>query len=59
VVLESYGVDEIFEVTGRFDIICIIDEDTMEHLNDILEKIRAIDGVNHTETFTVLKTRFG
>jgi len=53
--IKSFGVHSIFEVTGRFDIICMVPSTDMEKVNDILEKIRSTIGVIHTETFTVLK----
>lgn len=53
--IKSCGIDAIYEVTGRFDIICMVPNLEREQVNDVLEKIRTIEGVNHTETFTVLK----
>jgi Lrp/AsnC family transcriptional regulator of lysine biosynthesis len=53
--IKSYGVDSLYEVTGRFDIICIVPSHNMEKINDVLERIRTTQGVLHTETFTVLK----
>lgn len=52
--IKSINVDTIYEVTGRFDIICHIPSNERNIVNDTLEEIRAIDGVLHTETFTVL-----
>ena len=52
--IKSFGVDRIYEVTGRFDIICMIPAFEIEKVNNILEQIRTIEGVLHTETFTVL-----
>ena len=52
--IKSLGVSEIYEVTGRFDIIASIPMHDIELVNNMLEKIRAIQGVLHTETFTVL-----
>ena len=46
---------EIYEVTGRFDIIAFVPSTEREKVNQTLEKIRQIKGVNDTETFTVLK----
>jgi DNA-binding Lrp family transcriptional regulator len=51
----TYGVTRAFEVTGRFDGICLISAENMEKTNEILEKIRTTEGIVHTETFTVLK----
>jgi Lrp/AsnC family transcriptional regulator of lysine biosynthesis len=53
--IKTFGVHSIFEVTGRFDIICIVPSTNMEKVNETLEKIRSTQGVIHTETFTVLK----
>lgn len=52
--IKSQNVETIYEVTGRFDIICMIPSDDRAIVNDTLEKIRAVPGVLHTETFTVL-----
>lgn len=53
--IKSFGAGNIYEVTGRFDIICMIPSTDRERTNDMLEYIRAIKGVLHTETFTILK----
>ncbi len=53
--IKSLGAGNIYEVTGRFDIICMIPSTDRERANEILENIRAIKGVLHTETFTILK----
>ena len=53
--IRSFGAGSIYEVTGRFDIICMIPSTDRERANEILEQIRAIKGVLHTETFTILK----
>ena len=53
--IKSFGVNSIYEVTGRFDIICMVPSAEREKVNEILEKIRTTEGVLHTETFTVLE----
>lgn len=53
--MRDIGADRVYEVTGRFDIICWIAADNMTRINDLLEKIRQTQGVVHTETFSVLK----
>jgi DNA-binding Lrp family transcriptional regulator len=53
--IKTFGIENIYEVTGRFDIICEVPSSNMEKVNEILEKIRSTQGVLHTETFTVLK----
>ncbi len=52
--IQTLGVPEIYEVTGKFDIICMMPALDMAKVNEILEKIRTISGVMHTETFTIL-----
>ncbi|MCK4521024.1 MAG: Lrp/AsnC family transcriptional regulator [Nanoarchaeota archaeon] len=53
--LKNFGIGEIFEVTGRFDIICKVSSSKMDDMNNTIELVRSIPGVAHTETFTVLK----
>ena len=52
--LSKFGVDKIFHVSGKFDLIL---ETSLKgkDLNIILDKIRIIDGVESTETFIILK----
>ncbi len=45
----------IAEVTGRFDIFCTIAAPTSRELNEIIDRIRAFDGVVETESFLVVK----
>jgi len=52
--LRKLNANKIFELTGRFDILCFISAPTMIEANTTLESIRSIDGILHTETFTVL-----
>jgi len=49
------GVDKVYEISGDYDIeISLITESTIE-LNDILERIREVEGVLATETRLVLR----
>lgn len=52
--IKNLNIDTVYEVTGRFDVICMVPTSTMEEVNEMLEQIRSTEGVNHTETFTVL-----
>jgi 2-isopropylmalate synthase len=49
------GIAEVCEITGDFDIEVRILADSTQHLNECLEKIRSIEGVEVTETRLVLK----
>jgi DNA-binding Lrp family transcriptional regulator len=53
--IKSLGAVRVFEVTGRFSIVASIHADDLTKLNQLLESIRAIEGVIQTETFPVLK----
>jgi Lrp/AsnC family transcriptional regulator, leucine-responsive regulatory protein len=49
---------EVYEVSGKFSIICLIAAKNLELLNDVLEYIRSVNGVKDTETFTILKQEY-
>jgi Lrp/AsnC family transcriptional regulator of lysine biosynthesis len=48
------GIEEIFEVSGKYTIICKIEGELLSELNEIVENIRLLSGVVDTETYTVL-----
>ena len=53
------GIIEVFEVTGDQDILAIIDVESTQHLNEIIEKVRRNDNILSTRTRLVLKEHFG
>lgn len=53
--LKKLNIAKLYEVAGRFDLLCFIKEKNMENLNETLERIRVSNGIEHTETFTILK----
>lgn len=53
--LKNLQAHDIYDVTGRFDIIAFVPAKEREKVNDILEKIRHLKGVRETETFTILR----
>ncbi len=56
---EYDGVTEVFEVTGDQDIIAIVDVDSSQKLNEIIEKVRRYDNTLSTRTKLILKEHFG
>ncbi len=50
------GVESIFEVTGEYDIVCVVSQRDIEALNQTIEDIRKLDGVVKTNTVIVLRT---
>ncbi len=58
--LASYdGVTEVFEVTGDQDIIAIVDVESSQLLNDIIERVRRYDNILSTRTRLILKEHYG
>lgn len=45
---------DVLEVTGDWDLVIEFSRPTSEQLNESLEKIRKVDGVKRTKTYTVL-----
>lgn len=56
---EIRGVTEVFEVTGDQDIIIIVDVESSQRLNDIIERVRHNDRVSATRTRLILNEHFG
>ncbi|MBR2255145.1 MAG: Lrp/AsnC family transcriptional regulator [Candidatus Methanomethylophilaceae archaeon] len=56
---EYEGVTEVFEVTGDQDIIVIVDVESSQMLNDIIESVRRYDNILSTRTRLILKEHFG
>jgi DNA-binding Lrp family transcriptional regulator len=53
--IKKLGAVRVFEVTGRFTIIAMIQTESFDKLNQVLEAVRSIEGVIQTETFPVLR----
>ncbi len=49
----------MFEVTGDQDIIAIVDVESSQYLNEIIERIRRYDNILSTRTRIILKEHFG
>ena len=55
----NHGVTEVYEVTGDQDIIAIVDVESSQQLNDIIERMRHNDNILSTRTRLILKEHFG
>ena len=53
------GVTEVFEVTGDQNIIAIVDVESSQHLNEIIERVRRYDNILSTRTRLILKEHYG
>ena len=49
------GVDRVYEISGDYDIEITLNANSTIELNDVLERIREVDGVVATETRLVLR----
>ena len=52
--IKKIGIGRVYEISGSYDIICFIEAEHNEQLNDMIEKIRTISGVSDTQTNIVL-----
>jgi DNA-binding Lrp family transcriptional regulator len=50
------GIESIYEVTGEYDIVCVVSQRDIEGLNQTIEDIRKLDGIVKTNTVIVLRT---
>ena len=53
---QQAGVENIYEVTGEYDIVMVSSGSNIEGINKIIEDIRKIEGVEKTNTIIVLRT---
>ena len=49
------GISFVFEVAGKYDIILHAQTEKAEEMNSLIDRIREMDGVKETESFTVMK----
>jgi DNA-binding Lrp family transcriptional regulator len=55
-ILEIPNVETIYEVTGEYDIVAVINGLTVAEVNECIEKIRRVEGVTKTNTMIVLRS---
>lgn len=53
-VVELPGVQEVWEVTGEYDIALIADVDSTEQLNELVESVRRVSETRSTRTRVIL-----
>lgn len=53
--IKKLNVDKIYEVAGRYTLLCMTNAESLAEVNDVVESIRSIYGVIQTETFPILK----
>ncbi|MCS7113640.1 MAG: Lrp/AsnC family transcriptional regulator [Nitrososphaerota archaeon] len=55
-VLGLRGVRAAYEVTGEYDVVILVQANSIQELNDCIDGIRKIDGVKKTNTVMILRT---
>lgn len=55
-VLGLKGVRAAYEVTGEYDVVILVQANSIQELNDCIDGIRKIDGVKKTNTVMILRT---
>jgi DNA-binding Lrp family transcriptional regulator len=55
-VRELSGIETIYEVTGEYDIVCVVSHRDIEGLNQTIEDVRKLEGIVKTNTVIVLRT---
>jgi DNA-binding Lrp family transcriptional regulator len=53
------GVTEVYEVTGDQDVVVVVDVDSSQKLNEIVDKIRRLKCILSTRTRLILKEHTG
>lgn len=48
-------VTDVYEVSGDYDVICMVKKGSVRDVNDTIEKIRAVEGVIETITCLILR----
>jgi Lrp/AsnC family transcriptional regulator of lysine biosynthesis len=49
------GVTSVFEVSGDYDIFVLIEQESVNELNEVIDEIRGIEDVSSTRTSLILK----
>jgi Lrp/AsnC family transcriptional regulator, regulator for asnA, asnC and gidA len=50
------GVDSIFEITGEYDVAVVVSGASIVEINESIDEIRKLQGIDTTNTVVVLKT---
>lgn len=53
--LSIEGVTDVYEVSGEYDVLSMVEGDAVEEINRTVDKIRAVEGVAKTVTSIVLR----
>lgn len=54
-ILNIEGVTDVYEVSGEYDVLSMVEGDSVDEINRTVDKIRAVEGVIKTVTSIVLR----
>jgi DNA-binding Lrp family transcriptional regulator len=57
ILMEIPNVENVYEVTGQYDIVAIVSAMNIAEVNECIEKIRRVEGVTNTNTMIILRSR--
>jgi DNA-binding Lrp family transcriptional regulator len=52
-----HEVDRIFTVSGRYDLCAMVHADTLEEIDQVINRVRSVKGVSDTMTTMLLSTK--
>jgi Lrp/AsnC family transcriptional regulator of lysine biosynthesis len=50
------NVENVYEVTGQYDIVAVVSAMNIAEVNECIEKIRRVEGVTNTNTMIILRS---
>ncbi|MDE1822897.1 MAG: Lrp/AsnC family transcriptional regulator [Candidatus Micrarchaeota archaeon] len=53
--IKNLGIEHVYEVSGNYDIFCLVAASSIDSTNSLVETIRKLEGVEDTSTTIVLK----
>ncbi len=55
-IMENMNIDKVMEVTGEYDIVAVARAQRVEDINELIDYIRSIEGVQATYTMIILRS---
>jgi len=56
ILMKIPNVENVYEVTGQYDIVAIVSAMNIAEVNECIEKIRRVEGVTNTNTMVILRS---
>jgi len=56
ILMKIPNVENVYEVTGQYDIVAVVSAMNIAEVNECIEKIRRVEGVTNTNTMIILRS---